>query len=72
MGGSARFLGGTGGKIAKYGKIVIFRGLKQGIFQAVPDASEHSILHLFSQIPTSTKKVQTLYFWTNFKQFLHF
>ena len=31
----------------KCGKIVILSGLKQEIFQVVPDTSEHTILHLF-------------------------
>ena len=48
MGGSATFFGGTGGKIRlNVEKMVIFSALKQGIFQVVPDTSEHTILHLF-------------------------
>ena len=31
---------------AKCGKMVIFSGLKQEIFQVVSDTSEHTILHL--------------------------
>ena len=45
---SARCFGGTGGKIGiNVEKIVILSGLKQEIFQVVPDTSEHTILHLF-------------------------
>ena len=36
MGGSVTFLGGTSGKRAKCGKMVISSGLKQGIFLACP------------------------------------
>ena len=35
---------------AKCRKMVIFPGLKQGIFQVIPGTSEHSIFHLFDQI----------------------
>ena len=60
------------------GKIVIFSGLKEGIFQFVPDTSEPSILHLFlpnspiSNLKKHQKSLKNLYFWTNFKQFSHF
>ena len=53
-----------------------------GLFQVVPDTSEHSILHLFwsnsrpppppPPISKSNKNVKRLYFWTTFKQFHHF
>ena len=48
VGWSARFLGGTGGKIRlKLEKLSFSQGLGCDFFQVVPDTSEHSILHLF-------------------------
>ena len=42
VGGSARFLGGTSGKIGlNVEKMHIFPGLKQAIFQFVLDTLEH-------------------------------
>ena len=70
VGGSARFLGGTGGKI---GLNVIFPELKQGLFQFVPGTSEHSILHILSpNSPSSNpkkhqEKLIKLYFLDKFQ-----
>ena len=49
VGGRTRFLGGASGIInrAKCGKMVIFLGLNQGIFQFVPETLGQPPLHLF-------------------------
>ena len=48
VGGSTTFFGRDRWKYrGKCGKMVIFSGLKQGIFQVDPDTSEHTILRLF-------------------------
>ena len=46
MGGSARFLGGTGRKVGLNVKNVHFPGLKQGIFKFVPDTLGKITPHL--------------------------
>ena len=46
--GSAKLLGGTGGKIGlNVGKWSFSQGLCRDFFQVAPDTSEHSILQLF-------------------------
>ena len=79
MGGSAKFLGGTGGKIGlNVEKWSFSQGLRREFLQIVPDAKEHNILHPFrpsslpSKLKKHQKKLKKLYFKTNFKQFPHF
>ena len=77
MGKSARFVGGTGGKMKlNVEKWSFSQDLGRDIFQVVPDTSEYSILHLsFPNSPPPPKSQKqkklknNLYFWTNFKQF---
>ena len=48
VGGSARFLGGTSGKIElNVEKWSFSQGLSRELFQVVPGKSEYTILHLF-------------------------
>ena len=61
VGGSARFLGGAGGKIGlNVEKWSFSQGLNREFFQVVPDISAHNILHLFrpSSLPSKLKKNQ--------------
>ena len=78
VGGSARFLGGTGGKIGlNVEKWSFYQGLSRK-FSSLSLAHKNTLFYTFSdQIPSpqsskSTKKVKKLYFWTNFKQFPYF
>ena len=61
MAGSARFLGGIGGKIGlNVEKYSFSQGLSREFFQVVPDTYEHTILHVFrpNLLPSELKKHQ--------------
>ena len=61
VGGSARFLEGTGGKIGLNVEIWSFsQDVRREFFQVVPDTQEDTILHVFRQnsLPSKLKNHQ--------------